>query len=287
MRVLVATDGSPSARAAVATVCTLPWPGSVRVRAVAVSDPKLLAGSSRAMVAALGQGLEDVSATARQALARRWPEAEALNVQGAPVETILREARRFGADVVALGWRGHGSFKRLLMGSVSRAVLEQAQGSVLVVRRAPREIRRVVIGADGSPNARRAVELAARLNGAGLEISVVRVVEPVTVPTGGLLPKAVRGAVLHEAATMNRRLDRQARQAVARAAARLRRSGWTVREQTSPGTPLAGLLSAVDAANADLLIVGARSTTGVRRALLGSVAAGAVDRSLVPVLVVR
>ena len=45
LRVLVATDGSPTARGAIATVRALPWPTSARVRAVVVSDPAGLAGS--------------------------------------------------------------------------------------------------------------------------------------------------------------------------------------------------------------------------------------------------
>ena len=131
VRVLVAPDGSPSARAAVATVRALPWPATARVRAVVVSGPSWLSGPSRATVAALGRSLENTSAKARRDLAGRWPKAECLTVKGAPIEAILREARRFSADVIALGWRGHGSFRRLLMGSVSRGVLEQAPSSVL------------------------------------------------------------------------------------------------------------------------------------------------------------
>jgi nucleotide-binding universal stress UspA family protein len=287
MRVLVATDGSPSARRAMATVAALPWPASTRVRAVVVSDPGWLGEASRATVTVLDRSLESIAAGARRALAGRWPEAEARTVNGDPIEAILREGRRFSADVIALGWRGHGAFRRLLMGSVSRRILEQAPSSVLVARRAPREIRRVVLGIDGSPNAGRAVELAARLDGAGLVISVVRAVEPVTVRTGGLLPNTVRATVQHQAAALNSQLTRQAHRDVVRAAARLRRAGWRVHEEVGSGDPLVVLLSAIQRAKADLLIVGASAATGLRRALLGSVAAGAVDRSRAPVLVVR
>jgi len=43
----------------------------------------------------------------------------------------------------------------------------------------------------------------------------------------------------------------------------------------------------VDGAKAHLLVVGARATSGVKRALLGSVAVGALNRCRVPVLVVH
>src|SRR5262245_6278670 len=199
LRVLIATDGSPSARAAVAMTRAFAWPGRTRLRGVTVVDPDWVDGRPGAVRKAWARPFERIAAGSRRALARRWPDAEALTVRGTTVDAILREARRFSADVIVLGWRGHGTFRRLLMGSVSRRILERARGPVLVVRRAPREVGRVVIGVDGSRNARRAVEFAARLGGAGREISVVRVVEPVTVPTAGRLPPSVRTTVQHQA----------------------------------------------------------------------------------------
>jgi nucleotide-binding universal stress UspA family protein len=53
------------------------------------------------------------------------------------------------------------------------------------------------------------------------------------------------------------------------------------------GVPLRELLAAVTIVRAHALVVGAREVRGVRRALLGSVAAGVLERSPVPVLVVR
>ena len=53
------------------------------------------------------------------------------------------------------------------------------------------------------------------------------------------------------------------------------------------GAPLDQVLKAADRANADVLVLGARSVSGMERALLGSVANGALNRSRIPVLVVR
>src|SRR5688572_14321006 len=44
----------------------------------------------------------------------------------AEVEGILHEAERFRADLIAVGWRGHGAARRLLMGNVSRGVVQAA-----------------------------------------------------------------------------------------------------------------------------------------------------------------
>jgi nucleotide-binding universal stress UspA family protein len=53
------------------------------------------------------------------------------------------------------------------------------------------------------------------------------------------------------------------------------------------GEPLRDLLGAVAASRAQLLVVGARGTSGVRYLLLGSVAEGALNQSPVAVLLAR
>jgi len=66
-------------------------------------------------------------------LRERGIEATALQVQGATVETILREAARLGADLIVLGSHGHGALRRALLGSVSEGVLHGARCPVVIV----------------------------------------------------------------------------------------------------------------------------------------------------------
>ncbi len=286
-RLLVATDGSPSARAALMTACVFPWPRDSYARGVVALPPEWF-NRPEYVRSAVAKSFERLAASARRQLRRHWPEAEVLFEHRQPVEGILGAAKRFSADVIVLGWRGHGVFRRLLMGSVSRRVVEGSPGSVLIVRRRAREIRRAVIGVDGSKNARRAVDFTARLDRDGLkQVTVVRVIEPMALQTVGLLPSSVRATLRHSVAVLNRQLTRRARREVDSAAARLKRAGWHVQAEVRPGAPLAELLRVVEEKESDVLIVGARAASGVKRALLGSVAAGALNRSRVPVLVVR
>ena len=284
-RVLIAIDGSPSAQAAVATARAFPWPRASRVRGVVVSAFEWVRGED--IRRTFGQAFERTAGRARQRLGRRWPDVEMVTIEGNTVKAILGEARRFRANVVIVGWRGHGVFRRLLMGSVSRKVVEQARRPVLVVRRPVREVRRIVVGVDGSPGAQKAVDFVALLPHDGLQVTVVRVVEPIVAPGARLLVAPVRSIILRELAEANRALVREASREVNAAATRLRRAGWTVRTKISTGAPLAGLLEVVDRTGADVLVVGARARSGLERALLGSVAAGALNHSRVPVLVVR
>lgn len=206
----------------------------------------------------------------------------------APVQAILHAADRFQADVIVLGWRGHGPVRRFLTGSVSRGVIRAAKCAVLVVRRAQRDAARVVIGFDGSPNAQRAIDFVSRLTPQkGGEVTVFRAVDQMHVPSHSLAPSGARATVAAEVQRINAEHLARVKKENARAAATLERAGWRVRTATSPGAPLHDLLGVVDSVAADLLVVGARGASGVQRLLLGSVAEGAVNRSRVPVLVVR
>ena len=55
--------------------------------------------------------------------------------EGHPSRTIVEVAREEGFDMIVLGSRGLGGLKRLFLGSVSNAVLQEAhEGSVLIVK---------------------------------------------------------------------------------------------------------------------------------------------------------
>ena len=286
-RVLVASDGSASAKAAVTTVLGFPWPARTRVQGVTAS---LVPPNYRQAVvlAALGRTAQAIAASARRTLSRRWPEAEVTVVSTPPVAAVLREAARFDADVIVLGWRGHGAVRRFLVGSVSRGVVRDARCAVLVVRRRQREVRRIVVGVDGSANAQRAVALLNRLPAPrGGHVTLVSAVDHMGVPSHPLAPRAAAATLVAEVKRINADRMAQAEKALASAEAALTGAGWRVRTRVTVGAPLRELLAIVDSADADLLVVGARGVSGMRRLLLGSVAEGALNRCPVPVLVVR
>ena len=284
LRVLVATDGSRHARAAIATTLHFPWPDRTRVRVVSARRTRAEYRRS-ILLTALDRAAEQAAEAARRTLARRWPGVEVEIVDKTPVAGILGEAERFQADVIVVGWRGHGAVRRLLMGSVSRGVVRGSTAAVLVVGQAQR-VRRIVVGVDGSGAAKRAVAFVGRLAPPGDgRVTLVSAVELMTAPSRGRVPGAA--SIAREVRRQNTLRTRAATKELNRAAAELKRLGWRLRTVLLHGEPLRDLLGAVAANHAQLLVVGARGVSGVRHLLLGSVAEGALNRSPVAVLVAR
>jgi nucleotide-binding universal stress UspA family protein len=283
LRVLVATDGSRQAQAAIAAALHFPWPDQTRVRAVSARITQAEYRRS-ILLAALDRGAEMAVESARRTLARRWPDVETEILDTTPVAGILGEAARFRADVIVVGWRGRGAVRRLLLGSVSRGVVRGSTCAVLVVRQ-PQRVRSVVVGVDGSEAAKSALALVGRLvPPPGGRVTLVSSVEPLPRPSGRVPGAAT---IAREVMRQNTVRARAATKDLNRAAADLKRSGWDPRTMLVHGEPLRDLLGAVAASRAQLLVVGARGTSGVRYVLLGSVAEGALNQSPVSVLVVR
>jgi len=286
-RVLIASDGSLSATAAITTARRFPWPEGTL--AFGVTARELTGGRIRETLRVeLDRAAKAIAENMGTALLRRWPNVRVRLVNGPAADAIVRRAHTVRADVIVLGWRGHGAVRRLLAGSVSRAVVRSAPCSVLVVRRAIPQLRNVVIGFDGSEQARRAVALVARFQvPANGRVLLVTAADALRTPSHSLLPSDVRGNLAAEVARINRQRVATARTQLDAAAGTLRAAGWKTQVRVTGVEPLRSVLAAVTGTDADLLVVGARGVTGLERVLLGSVAEGSLNHSPIPVFVVR
>ena len=141
--VTVALDGSEHARLALDWLCRLPLASTLRLRLVGVAE------SAADLASAVREGLAaaaaEIGATRLTALERelrsaaetvraRVSEVDVTLTTGAPADQIVDQADGHGSDLLVVGARGAGLASRLLLGSVSEAVLRQAGCPVVVVR---------------------------------------------------------------------------------------------------------------------------------------------------------
>jgi nucleotide-binding universal stress UspA family protein len=286
-RVLVATDGSSHARAAVVAARLFPWPDGTRAYGVVAGRLPGLLGRRRSVRTALTRSLRREAERARRALRGRWTDAQVV-VDAPPAQAILAQARKRRVHAIVLGSGGRGLVGSLLLGSVSRAVVRQAPCAVLVVKGRPREAQHVVVGLDDSPRSRRAVAFVERLQPPpGSRATLLAVVEPRHSAPIGRLPASIRTILSSELAAMERSRLGDARRAHQAAARRLTRSGWTVTTKIARGVPLTELLKTVSASGADLVVIGRRGAGSVERLLLGSVAEGTLAHAPISVLIVK
>ena len=82
--------------------------------------------------------------------------------EGPKADKILDLAGQLGADLIVIGTRGQGAVGRLLLGSVAEGIVYHARCPILVVRGGDPAWppARVVVGDDGSEDARAAARLA-------------------------------------------------------------------------------------------------------------------------------
>jgi nucleotide-binding universal stress UspA family protein len=148
-RILVGDDGSASAamaRAALRRLTALHG-GRVRILSVADIDPVWRVSPEGATaeqildpadaydsgMAAVREEHEGIAARAAMRLRAEGLEAESAVVDGNPAQKLVEAAAEWGADLLVIGTRGRTGFRRLLLGSVARSVLQHAPCSVLVV----------------------------------------------------------------------------------------------------------------------------------------------------------
>ncbi len=139
--------------------------------------------------------------------------------------------------------------------------------------------KRVVVGVDGSPSARRALQIAAReasLRGARLEVVGVWAFPVYVDFVGGVYP--LPGEV-------GTTIEREEELLAGEVSAVLGPSATDVTLLTPCGHVAKELLAAAE--GADLLVVGSRGKGGFRSALLGSTANYCAHHATCPVMIVR
>jgi nucleotide-binding universal stress UspA family protein len=178
---------------------------------------------------------------------------------------IVAAAEKIGPDLIILGRCGKTALARLLMGNVTARVIGLSPVNVLVVPRgAALAFHRLLIASDGSPHSQAAWKLALSMaKQAESELIAVSVA-----PEEGDIIQAK--AIIHQMLV-------EANQA------RMPLKGVNPQGLAADE----GIVHQAIKNEVDLIIMGSRGRTGLKKLLMGSVAERVIGRSPCPILVVK
>jgi nucleotide-binding universal stress UspA family protein len=261
-------------------------------RAVLAPPPARLDGADweQQQLEAIEEGSEYLSGVARRI--QRVPVEAAIRY-GRSVDSILDTVKHYAADAVVMATHGRTGLAHLLYGSVTEAVLAGSSVPVFVVRARPGEMpqqsfepsaARLVVPLDGSAFDEPALRTAIQALGAWGEITLVQVVEPPDHVERGDDGRPI--AYLDQQEEARTREARDYLNAIARDL-RHQVPPIRVRVDVRVGAPAEGIAMAAAAAGSDLIVMATHARTGLRRAVVGSIAGAVLRRSLAPVLLVH
>jgi 3-phenylpropionate/trans-cinnamate dioxygenase ferredoxin reductase subunit len=237
--IVVGTDGSPTASTAVEVARTLAR--RLRARLVLVGALDAYGIQRQPLQTALLHAADEARAKKVDAVAEL--------IEGTPGESIVAAAKKHDADLIVVGNRGMGQATRFKLGSVPDWVAHDAPCDLLIVdttgRAGPREpappYTKILAGTDGSGTATEAVRKAFTLASvyAGT-VTLVHVGDPIV------------GAIKLEQVAETRPEDVE------------------VEERSVEGDPAQRIVELAETENVQLVVVGNKGMSGVRR-FLGSV----------------
>jgi nucleotide-binding universal stress UspA family protein len=226
---------------------------------------------------------EAAAARVAEITGRTEGEFELIVDDGTPQALILNRAEEWLADLIIVGSHGQTSAADALLGSVTDSVIRHAHCPVLIVRPGKRT-GRIVAGTDFSdpvlPALRAAGDEAERT---GAELTVVHSLDMVW-SLAAYPALAFGGAPFNISAEQIKELELVATQRLEESLKQLNVSGDTL---VTTGPAGRALIDIASERKADLIVVGTIGRTGLRRALLGSVAETVAKGAPCSVLIVR
>jgi nucleotide-binding universal stress UspA family protein len=280
-KVLLATDGSGDAELAATTAASLAKSTGSELHVVHVWRPvpsvhfdalirQEMRREAQEILDAQVKKIEGLGATVTEVHLR----------EGDASEEIVALAAEIGVGLAAVGSRGRGKIRRLLMGSVSDAVVRHAHCPVVVARWKPVAFpARILLATDGSEEATLATQTTTDLGErTGSELHVVHVGErpPTHYPDR------------HGYRALYEEDEREARQLLEAQIEKMKAAGATVAQaHLRIGRADEEVVVLAEDLGVDLIAMGGRGLGGARRALMGSVSDSVVRHAHCPVLVAR
>ncbi len=298
MKILLATDGSESARAAADCLLLFPFPRDSEVTVLTVIDRHVfkdedLRGANEEQRGALQETEKIVQDEARELIEHEaerlrkagWSASSELQI-GYPAEEIVRVAEQLGSDCVIVGSHGMSGIKRFLLGSVSDHVLQYAPCSVLIVKKHDLHCAetgkplRMLLSYDDSAPARTAVEFCASLSlDEQTEVTALTVLP---------LIKLYRQDIRQRLSWLWLEKKKQALAALEGVAEKIGHTTPHVETQLREAADVSDeILHAATELNSDLIVLGHKGKGAFKKFLLGSTTSRIARHAICSVLAVR
>jgi nucleotide-binding universal stress UspA family protein len=188
-----------------------------------------------------------------------------------PAELLLELVKDEGYDLVVIGNRAEHQSERYSLGSVTEKIARHAECPVLIVKKKPK-VERILTAVDGSKHADKALEYAVQLaKNYSANLALVHVEEDKLIRIGGPQVVDCLGTVgeciLKDALT--------------------KVQGISFDKMLEYGSPAEVIIKVAKKADVDIIVIGSRGLSSVRRFLLGSVSDDISLHARSSVLIVR
>ena len=289
-----AAPPSPSSPAVADTAAALPAPGdgvAADPAAIATLPTEATPTPPTNPRSPLGLTLEQLT----QLIRRDFPADFPLSLQvryGRPTTEILNCARTSGAGLIAVGHRGTGGVRELLLGSVSTAIARYAPCSVLVARSIPKpapgnhaaapaldpasaKLTHVLVAIDGSHASRQALATVKYLRAAGIETVTLLHIQPPLNTNYLVAPFVAHSPSWQLSQSLQAAQREQGEQVLRKAAALLADTDLHVQTRLHVGEAGPSICQIAQAMGADLILLG---NDAARRSLLSPLQAMRLPR---------
>ena len=217
---------------------------------------------------------------------------------GIPGATILDAIEQHDIDLTVLGTHGRTGRERFLLGSVSEWVLTEAPCSVLIIRGLSDNRRtssssrmKILLGVDGSEDAKAALNHIRQLKfPASTQVTVCSTINKKNILGTNLTAHSGKSdtAELRKLASgIQESQKHRTENMLSEYAHNLEKNGLSVQQKLAFGHPAEELLTLAEKKKCDLIVVGSRGVTGLRKFFLGSVSNKVACHAPCSVLVVR
>jgi len=184
-----------------------------------------------------------------------------------PAETVLRVAKDEEYDLIVMGNRGETEVEVFSLGTIAEKVSRHAECPVLVVKQKTK-LSKILVAIDGSESAKKALECAVQLaEKHKAKVTLLNVGESKLFDFEPEVARKVGEHILSDAAAKVK--------------------GLKLNTQLEFGNPPETIIEVAEKGNYDLIVVGSRGISSVKRFFLGSVSDDVSHHAKCSVLIVR